>query len=84
MFFGRSLKDGDVADADARKNLVALFHFVDDPAQREHDLFRIGHDRHDEVRQGVVLLQLDDLGINHHEAQLVGRKAVEQRRDDGS
>jgi hypothetical protein len=25
----------DVADADARENLVALFHLVDDPAQRE-------------------------------------------------
>ena len=33
--------------------------------------------------QRVVLLQLDDLRVNHHEAKLVGRKAVEQRRDDG-
>ena len=45
--------------------------------------FGIGDDRHDEVRQGVVLLQLDDLRVNHHEAELVGREAVEQRGDDG-
>src|ERR1017187_2375446 len=80
----RPLVEGlDVADADARKNLVALFHLVDDPAQREQNFFRIRHDRHDEVGQGIVLLQLDDLRINHHEAQLIRRKAVEQGRDDG-
>ena len=72
LVFRARIKRGDVAHADARENLVALFHFVDDPAQREDDLFRVGHDRHDEVRQGVVLLQLDDFGVNHHEPELVG------------
>ena len=65
-----------------RKNLVALLHFVHDPAQREDDFLRIGHDRNDEMRQRVVLLQLDHLRIDHHEPELVGRKAIEQRRDD--
>ena len=35
------------------------------------------------MRQHVVLLQLDDLGVNHHEAQLIRCEAIEQRRDDG-
>ena len=35
------------------------------------------------MRQRIVLLKLDDFRVNHHEAQLVGRKTVEQRRDDG-
>ena len=33
--------------------------------------------------QGVVLLQLDDLWVDHDEAELVGREAVEQGTDDG-
>ncbi len=81
--FGAFVERFDVADADLRKNLVAFLHFVDHPAQGEDDLLGIGDDGHDEVREGVVLLEFDDLGINHHEAELVGRKLVEQRRDDG-
>jgi len=34
------------------------------------------------VRQRIVLLQFNDLRVNHHEPELVGRKFVEQRRDD--
>ena len=63
--------------------MVALFHLVDDPAQGEDDFFRVIHDGDDEVGQGVVLLQFDDFGVDHHEAQLVGRKFVEQGGDDG-
>ncbi len=35
------------------------------------------------MRQCIVLLQLDHLRVNHHEPELVGRKLVEQRGDDG-
>ncbi len=84
LVLGARIERGDVAHADAGEDLVALFHFVDHPAQREDDLLGVGHDRHDQVRQGVVLLQLDHLRVNHHEPELVGREAVEQRGDDGS
>jgi hypothetical protein len=78
-FVLRAFVEGlDVADVDARENLVALFHFIHDPAQGEENFFRVGDDRHDQVRQRIVLLQLDDLRVNHHEPELVGRKAVEQ------
>ena len=70
FFGGRSLKSADVAHAGLGENGVALFHFVDHPAQREEHLFRIGDDRDDEVRQGVVNLHLDHLGVDHDEAQL--------------
>ena len=73
----------DVAHADLGEDLVALFHFVDDPAQGEDNLLGVVDDGHDQVRQGVVLLQLDDLGVDHDEAQLIGRKLVKQRSDDG-
>ena len=66
------IERGDVPDADARKNLVAFLHFIDDPAQCENDLLRVGDDGNDEVRQDVVMLQLDDLRVDHHEPELVG------------
>ena len=62
------VKGLDVADADSGKNFVTLFHLVDDPAQREQHLFRIGDNGNHQVRQGIVLLQLDNFRINHHEA----------------
>ena len=80
LVLGPFVEGFDVAHADVGKNLVALFHFVDDPAQGEDDLFGIGDDRHDEMRQGVVLLQLDDLGINHHETKLVRAKTCRAAR----
>ena len=83
LVFRARIEGGDVADADFGENLVALFHLVDDPAQREDDLLRIGDHGHDEVRQGVVLLQLDDFRIDHHEPELVRREAVQERGDDG-
>ena len=83
-FVLRAFVEGfDIAHADLGENLVALFHFVHDPAQREDHFLRIGDDGHDQVRQRVVLLQLDDLRIDHHEAKLVGRETVKQRGDDG-
>jgi len=50
------VKRFNVAHADFCKNLVALFHFVNDPAQRENYLFGIGHNRNHEMRQRIVLL----------------------------
>ena len=73
----------DVANADLGEDLVAFFHFVDDPAEGKDDLLGIVDDRHDEVGQRVVLLQFDHLRIDHHEAELVRREPVEQRGDDG-
>ena len=72
----------DVAHAHAGKNLVAFLHFIDDPAQGEDDFLGVGHHRHHQVRQRIIMLQLDDLRIDHHEAQLIRGKSVEQRSDD--
>ncbi len=54
--FGPFIERFDVADADPGENLVAFFHFVHDPAERENHLLRIGHHRHNQMRQRVVLL----------------------------
>ena len=82
LLFRSGVEAGDVAHAGLGENLVALFHFIDHPAQGEEDLFRIGHDRDDEMRECVVNLHLDHLGIDHDEAELIGRETEEHARDE--
>jgi len=72
----------EVTCADFGEKGVASLHLVDDPAQGEEHLFRIGHHGDDHVGQVVVKLHLHDLGIDHDEAQLIRGEAVEQARDD--
>src|ERR1035437_3840065 len=83
LVLGPRVEGKNIADADAGEDLVALLHLVDHPAQGENNLLRVGDDRDDQVRQRVVLLQLDHLRVNHDEAELVGGEAVEQGTDDG-
>ena len=64
------------------EDLVAALHLVHAPLQRPDHLPRIGHHRHDEVRQLVVHLHLDDLRVDHDEAQFIWAKLEEHRSDD--
>ena len=80
--FGPRVEGADVAHAGLGENGVALLHLIDRPAQREQHLFRIGDDRDDEMRQRVVDLHLDDLRIDHDEAQILRREPVEDAGDD--
>ena len=64
-----------------RENLVAFLHFINQPTEREQNLFRIGHDRKDKMRQRVVHLHLDHFRIDHNEAQFLRSKTKEHARD---
>ena len=55
---------------DFRQHLVTVFHFVDAPAQRERDLFRVVHDRGDQVGQGTVHLQFDEFRVDKDQFQV--------------
>ena len=83
FILGPFIEGADVADADFGEDLVALLHFIDDPAEREDDLFGVGDDRDDQMGEGVVLLEFDDFGVNHDKAQFVRGEAIEEGRDDG-
>ena len=72
-----------IAHADARENLVAFFHLVHHPAQREQNFLRIRDNRNHQMWQRVVLLKFNHLGVNHHEPHLIRREPVKQRSDDG-
>ena len=55
---------------DFRQHLITVFHFVDAPAQRERDLFRVVHDRGDQVGQGTVHLQFDEFRVDKDQFQV--------------
>jgi hypothetical protein len=74
---------GDVSDAGFCHIAVPLFHFDGDPAKREENFFRFGDDGDDEVREAVVNLKLDDLGIDQDESEIVGAKSVKEAEEKG-
>ena len=73
----------DVARAALGKLAIALVHFARDPVQHAGHFFQIDHDRREQMRHAVVRRQLHALGIDHQEAQFVGREVRHQARDDG-
>ena len=60
----------DVADAELRHLLVALFHLAHRPLQRHHRLARIGHDRRKQMRDAVIDRELEHLGIDYKASYL--------------
>ena len=72
----------DVAHAHRLKALVAVLHLNDRPAERRGGLFRVGDDRHQQVRNAVVNGKLDDLRVDENELDLVGVCAVDDGVDD--
>ena len=72
----------DIAQSAFGEDAVATLHLIDDVAQGEENLLRFRHHIGGEVGQLPVVLHLDDLRIDHDEAQFLGGKLVEHARDD--
>ena len=61
--------------------LVAVLHLLDHVVQHSRRVLHVGHHRHQQMRDAVVVRQLDLLGVDHDHAHLLGRAAQEHRRD---
>ena len=81
LFLWPRIEADDVANAHAGENFVATLHLVDQPAQCEQHFFRIGHHRESEMRQRVVMLQLDHFRVDHDETQLFRREPEKHAGD---
>ena len=68
----RGVVAGDVADADLGEQVVAALHLVHRPGQGVGRLLRVGDDLGEQVGQAVVLAELDPLGVDQDEPDLVG------------
>ena len=73
----------DVAHAELRHLLVALFHLAHRPLQRDDGLARVGDDRREQMRDAVIDGELEHLGIDHDQPALLRREPVEQAEDHG-
>ncbi len=62
----------DVAHAELRHLLVALFHLAHRPLQGDHGLLRVGHDRREQMGNAVIDGELEHLGIDHDQPALIG------------
>ena len=71
----------DVLRAGVGEELVAALHLVDGPLERVRRLLHVGDDRQEHVRDAVERRELDDLRIDHEQAQLLGRAPEEERRE---
>ena len=83
-----SLDDGlvepvDVADAELAQHVVAAFHLPHAPSQRVRGLLRIGHHLGQEVRQALVLRELDPFRVDQDQAHLLRGGAHEQGSEHG-
>ena len=65
------------------EQLVAAFHLTDRPVERTGGLFRVCNDRNQQVRNAVVVAQLDHLRVHHDETDLLRRRLVQQRNQHG-
>ena len=72
----------EIADPFLGKDPVAFFHFVHHPLESGDGFFRVGHHRHDEVREAIVHLHFDDLRVDHDEAKFVGAEFEKHRGND--
>ena len=74
---------GDVAHAELGHAAIAILHLAHGPFERDDGFLRIGDDRVQQVRDALVDAELQHLRVDHDEAALVRRVAVEQRQDHG-
>ena len=65
----------DLADVVLGKELVAALHLGHAGTQRTGSLARLGDDGHQQVRNAVVLGQLDNLRVNQNELDILGAGA---------
>ena len=73
----------EIAHVVLREHLVAVEHFVHRPRQRACRLFRIGHDRYQQVRNAVVHHKFHFLRIDHYQADVLGGGLHQDTHDDG-
>ena len=62
---------------------VAFEHFNDRPLQRAGRLLRVGDDGDIQVGYAVIYAQLDHLGVDHDEPDLVRTRLVKKAQDEG-
>ena len=65
------------------EQLVAAFHLPDCPVERTGGFFRIGNNRNQQVRNAVIVAQLDHLRVHHDQADFLRRGLVQQRDQHG-
>ena len=73
----------DLAHVKALEDLQAALHLGHRPLQGTRGLLGLGHYGHVKMRQAVIACELDALGVDHDQANVLGERAHEQGRDDG-
>src|SRR5580704_7629222 len=73
----------DVAHAELRHFLVALFHLAHRPFERHHRLFRVGDHRGEQMRDAVVDRQFEHFRIDHDQPALLRAQPINQAQDHG-
>ncbi|MPM49322.1 hypothetical protein SDC9_96051 [bioreactor metagenome] len=71
----------DMPETECGQIVVALVHLAHHPLQGVRSLLRIGDDRGDQMRDALVLVELDTLGVDQHHPDLVGRGTDHDRGD---
>ena len=75
----RAVRLGQVARADDREALVAALHLGDDVLQHGRGLLRARDDRRQEVRDRLVVVELDPLRVDQDHPHVVRRRAQQDR-----
>ena len=73
----------DLTHVETLEDLQATLHLGHGPLQSARGLLGLGHYRHVKMRQTVIARKLDALGVDHDQANVLGKRAHEQGRDDG-
>ena len=73
----------DVAHCGVGEELVAALHLGNGPFQCVGGFLRVGDHAGQQMRNAVVLAQLDPLGVDEDQADLLGRRPHQDRRDHG-
>ncbi len=73
----------DLTHVETLEDLQATLHLGHGPLQSARGLLGLGHHGHVKMRQTVIARKLDALGVDHDQANVLGKGAHEQGRDDG-
>ena len=63
------------------KLLITLRHFIDTPVERTCRLFRICHNRQEQMRNTVINTQFHYLWINHDKLDILRRSFIQNTHD---
>ena len=72
-----------VAGLGGAHDLVAGLHLAHDVLEHERGVLHVRDDRRQQVRDGLVVVQLDPLGIDQDHAHVVRRRPQQDRAQDG-